>query len=424
MFFKLLGNFEINDYIFLSNTILIVCIAHYYYKYFTRVNPIPGPFPFPFPFIGYFPWINKDAQKFYSNCYEKYGDIYELYGSIRGSVRTIVLCRREYLEDLLSESTHGLKFPNRKGLEWGLSLNDNFKTWMFNRHFFNQTILSPKFADEAIDCINKLFNELENYWDRLFLKEEFIKENKNKLDFSKWFNHYTNDMIISLLTGAKSYTMAAYFDTFSDEKSHFPSAIINDSVKFVQALNNLLIGYLIFFIVSPLLRNYVPYFKNKADDLLRNKDFIDQKLNAMIKRRRKEIGDIPLDEPLPHDMLTSMIIKNTLRDNNYIETGEIDRPMTDTEIRVNLFDGILSGTYKSANMLTFIIYYISHNPDVKKKMLEEIDSIFQGDKTRSITKDDFYSLSYCEAIVKEAARVFPIKHMLTRCIDKPDEMDG
>ncbi|CAB4408556.1 unnamed protein product [Rhizophagus irregularis] len=57
-------------------------------------------------------------------------------------------------------------------------------------------------------------------------------------------------------------------------------------------------------------------------------------------------------------------------------------------------------------------------------MLEEIDSIFQGDKTRSITKDDFYCLSYCEAIVKEAARVFPIKHMLTRCIDKPDEVAG
>ncbi|PKY38556.1 cytochrome P450, partial [Rhizophagus irregularis] len=71
--------------------------------------------------------------------------------------------------------------------------------------------------------------------------------------------------------------------------------------------------------------------------------------------------------------------------------------------------------------LSFIVYYIEHNPDVKNKMLKEIDSIFQGDKIRPITKDDFYSLSYCEAIVKEAARMFPVIHSFTRYIDKPNE---
>jgi cytochrome P450 len=61
---------------------------------------------------------------------------------------------------------------------------------------------------------------------------------------------------------------------------------------------------------------------------------------------------------------------------------------------------------------------------VKKKMLEEIDYIFQGDKMRSITKDDFYSLNYCKAIVKEVARVQPIMHTFTRYIDKPNEIAG
>ncbi|POG72716.1 cytochrome P450 [Rhizophagus irregularis DAOM 181602=DAOM 197198] len=151
-------------------------------------------------------------------------------------------------------------------------------------------------------------------------------------------------------------------------------------------------------------------------------EFINQKLNAIIKSRRQEIEEKPLDEHLPHDMLTSMIIKNTLRDDNYIETGEATRPMTDTEIRVNILDGIFTGTYKIGNMLSFIVYYIAHNPDVKKKMLKEIDSIFQDDKMRPITKDDFYSLSYCEAIVKEVARIHPVIHLLTRYIDKPNKV--
>jgi cytochrome P450 len=76
------------------------------------------------------------------------------------------------------------------------------------------------------------------------------------------------------------------------------------------------------------------------------------------------------------------------------------------------------------NLLSLIIYYIAHNPDVKRKMLEEIDYIFQDDKMRPITKDDYYNLSYCEAIVKELARISPTHYTFTRWIDKPEEVAG
>ncbi|PKK57449.1 cytochrome P450 [Rhizophagus irregularis DAOM 181602=DAOM 197198] len=56
-------------------------------------------------------------------------------------------------------------------------------------------------------------------------------------------------------------------------------------------------------------------------------------------------------------------------------------------------------------------------------MLEEIDSIFQGDKMRSITKEDYYSLKYCEAIVKEVARILPTMRF-SRYTDKPSEIAG
>ncbi|PKK59372.1 cytochrome P450 [Rhizophagus irregularis] len=75
-------------------------------------------------------------------------------------------------------------------------------------------------------------------------------------------------------------------------------------------------------------------------------------------------------------------------------------------------------------MFSFIIYYISRNPDVKKKMLKEIDSIFQDDKIRPITKDDYYSLSYCEAIVKEVARILPAMRSFSRYTNKSDKIAG
>ncbi|PKY55151.1 hypothetical protein RhiirA4_474431 [Rhizophagus irregularis] len=222
----------------------MIYVAFYYYKYFTRVNPLPGPFPFPlFGTFLYTIRFRGNISMFHNYCYEKYGDIYET----NNFHRCIVLCRAEYLEIFLSKRTHGMRCPNYKGLkELGLD--------------------------------------------------------------GKGITHCTIDMV--MLTGKRSYSMTAYFNTISDEKSDHQSA------------------------------RQMIYFKT----------------------RRKEIEDT-LNESLPHDMLTSMIIKNTFRDGNYIETDEANRSMTDSEIR-------------AANMLSFIIYYIAHNPNVKKKMLEEIDTLW------------------------------------------------
>jgi hypothetical protein len=349
MIFKSLENFEI-DFVLLLSTTLMTYVAYYYYKYFTRANPLPGPFPL--PLVGNIPQIiwkfNGDIMKFYKYCYKEYGGIHE----IHAGMRTIILCRPEYLKNFLSENAYGMRFKDTTIIEElgikgkGISINNDFKLWTFNRHFFNQAILSPMFTNEAIDQTNKLFNELESYWDKLFLKEEIIIENRNKLDFTEWFNHYSSDIVIKLLTGEKSYSMAAYSDSLSGEKSDLPSELVEDSLKFVKALRKLLMGYTIFFAVPRFFRTHVPIFKKLADDVLQSVEFVEQRLNAIIKRRRQEIKNTPLDKPLPHDMLTSMIIKNTLRDVNYIETGEANRTMTDAEIGINLREGILGGTLK------------------------------------------------------------------------------
>ncbi|GBC17955.1 cytochrome P450 [Rhizophagus irregularis DAOM 181602=DAOM 197198] len=431
---KSFENFGIGDFLLFLSTILTIYVAQYYYKYFTRVNPLPGPFPF--PFVGnlpqYYLWSKGNTKLFYEFNRKKYGDIYEV--QLNG--RAIILSRVEYIEKLLTPSTknlHMVKYPNSEGLEElgiegkGLLLNQDLKSWKYNRQFFTQAILSPKFTNEAIDWTNKLFNELEGYWNKLFLKEEIIKESENKLDLTAWFNQYTNDMIIKLLTGERSYSMAAYFDTLSDEKSDHPSAIVNDSVKLVQAFRKHLLGFVLFINVSSFLRHYVPFFKNKADDLLQNIRFINKRLDEIIKRRRQTIENTPLDESLTNDMLTSLITANTPRDANHVKPvgGEaLNKPMTDSEICGVIFDGFLGGTDTTANTISFVIYHIAHNPDVKKKMLEEIDRIFQGDRTRPITENDVQKLKYCKAIVKEVSRVLAVIPFIVRSINKPDEIAG
>jgi hypothetical protein len=359
MIFKSLGNLESIDFGSLLSTILIAYVAYYYYKYFTRVNPLPGPFPL--PIVGNLPEIllrfNGNAIKFLKYCHKKYGDIHEIHAGLR----IIVLCRPEYLEKFLSKNAYGIRFKDMKILEElsitgrGLSINNNFKSWSFNRYFFNQAILSPKFTDEVIDWTNKLFNELENYWNDLFLKEEIIRENRNRLDLAKWFNHYTNDIIIKLLTGEKSYSMASYFDILSDKKS-LPLAIVEDSVKFIEALRGQVKAITTYFVIPAFFRHYVPIFKNIAENGIKTMQFIEQRLIEITRRRRQEIDNTPLYKPLSHDMLTSMIVKNTFRDVNYIEVDEVNRTMTDLEICANLREGIISGTLKVNFLEKFYIF--------------------------------------------------------------------
>ncbi len=354
--------FKSLDSISLISVILAIYVTQYYYKYFTRVNPLPGPFPF--PLIGNLPqfiYYGRNFKPYLEYNHKKYGDLYEIHLGIR----RIIINRAEYIEKLLTPSTKSqymMRFPYTKGLDElgvmdrGLIFNHDLKSWRYNRQFFTQAILSPKFTQEVIDWTNRLFNELEGYWNKLYLKNEIIEANKNQFDFSAWLNRYTNDMIIALITGQRSYTMAAYFNTQGVEKTLHPPAIIDDSERFVQNFRKFVLGAPIFIVVPPFFRRYVPFLKSKSDDVLQKIKYIHQKLDEIIKKRRQLIENTPMDKPLPHDMLTSVIIANTPRDINYIKTvgGEaMDRPMTDIEIRGIMFDGFLGGTDTVNKLLLF-----------------------------------------------------------------------
>lgn len=426
---EIISNFGVSDYLTLISITFIAYVTQYYYKYFTRVNPLPGPFPF--PIVGNLPQYLLSGENFKSfgeYNRKKYGDVFEIH--MNG--RHIYLSRAEHIEKLLTPST---KNPyllrsaahNNGSEEMGISkkgvaFNDDYKSWRFNRQFISQAVLAPKLTQDAIFGTSKLFNELESYWDKLYVQQE----NKKKLDFPRWLNNFTNDMIIMLLTGERSYTMAGYFNTLSDEKANYPSAIIEDSVKLVEAFRIFLTGLPHFSHYSQLMRSYVPHLRNKTNELIQNMEFISERLDSTIKKRKKEIENTPLDKPLARDMLTSIITANTPRDVNPTKTvgGETTRPLDVSEIRCLLLETFIAGTDTTANLTSIVLHYIETYPEVKKKMLKEIDTIFQDDNKRPITENDFRNLKYCDAIVKEVSRILPITHTLSRYGDKPDEIAG
>ena len=64
------------DILVLLLTTISLYITYFYYKYFTRINPLPGPIPIPF-FNGLL-FIRNDFDDWIFELNKKYGDIFEL----------------------------------------------------------------------------------------------------------------------------------------------------------------------------------------------------------------------------------------------------------------------------------------------------------------------------------------------------------
>jgi cytochrome P450 len=334
--------FKKSDIFVILLTTIFIYVVHFYYKYFTRVNPLPGPIPL--PIIGNLLNKSGDIDEWFLKLHKKYGDIFEI---VLIGQRRIILCRGDYIENMLNPSKNTIyfrRFPYLKDLEdlkifgTGILANNNYNSWKYNRTFFSQAILTPSFANEALNQGHQLFYEMESYWKEI--------GSDTPTDYAAWMQRFTNDMIIVLTTGNRIYSLPSYFNTISEKKSNVPPASIEDSEAFIKSLRMLILGNAFFITTPAIIRRYLPYFRQHQNKLFKNRDYLFSKLDQMIKARRKEIEETPLDVPLRHDMLTSFITANTPRDINNTRKVEEEflRPMTDEEIRGNMRDAIAAGT--------------------------------------------------------------------------------
>ncbi|CAG8763892.1 11500_t:CDS:2, partial [Dentiscutata heterogama] len=175
------------------------------------------------------------------------------------------------------------------------------------------------------------------------------------------------------------------------------------------------------------IRDNVPFLRAKTKRLLKNKENLFDKINKIIKERRIEIENTPLDQSLRHDFLTSHMTANTPRDINIIKHSkdvDILRPMNDEEIFANIFEAIITGTESTANTVCFIIYYLEHNPEVKKRLRQEFDKVFGTYLTKPVTYKDLEELQYCEAVIKEVNRHCPQSSIIGRVNSESDKVGG
>ncbi len=75
-------------------------------------------------------------------------------------------------------------------------------------------------------------------------------------------------------------------------------------------------------------------------------------------------------------------------------------------------------------MFCFIAYYLGHYPEVIKRLRQEFDEIFGNDLTRPVTLKDLEELQYCDAVIKEVNRHYPVAFMIGRVSTERDNVGG
>ncbi len=163
---------------------------------------------------------------------------------------------------------------------------------------------------------------------------------------------------------------------------------------------------------SPL-RTTLMFFPTLQQDLgawspwgkfLRQKQQIDQLIYAEIEQRRK-YPDAKSD-----DILSLMMSAR-------YENGE---SMSNEELRDDLMTLLVAGHETTASALTWALYWIHRLPEVRQKLLVELDAVSEKGDFNEISR-----LPYLSAVCQETLRIYPIAMIaFPRLINTPIKIMG
>ncbi|RDD37243.1 Cytochrome P450 3A24 [Trichoplax sp. H2] len=161
---------------------------------------------------------------------------------------------------------------------------------------------------------------------------------------------------------------------------------------------------LLIFICGPLYKFLKPFVKNEFDDSL---EYLTNTAKNVIKERRRNLKE---RIPCRNDILQQMI-----------EAGDSDK-LKNAEIVAQSVIFLTVGYETTANTLAFACYLLAINPNVQKKLLEEIDTICPA--IGGISYDALFDLQYLEMVIAETLRMYPPVFFVNRDVKETMVIDG
>ncbi|KAJ3682399.1 hypothetical protein LUZ60_014972 [Juncus effusus] len=169
------------------------------------------------------------------------------------------------------------------------------------------------------------------------------------------------------------------------------------TIPFAQAMDDAMGVLFIRHALPPFFWKILRKLNIRSEKKLANAwKVIDHFIEETIERRREEKKEETECDAFP-DLLSSYIDDN--------ETGKINKYLRDTTVNL-----MLAGRDTTGSGLSWFFWLLTQNPDVERKVLDELKSIphtLTSDGLAIFNSDDLAKLTYLHAALCESLRLFP-----------------
>lgn len=325
------------------------------------------------PFIGSMVDFARDPIKFITRLQADYGDVAAF--SLLGN-KSVLLSDPHDVDRVLLET--GKRYDNGKQtgshtmetiLGNGLVTSEG-DFWKRQRK-----LIAPAFHHQSI----------KKYADQIVAYSQDLA--------ATWQNGAVRDVHQDMMALTQRIIMKVLFDVDVSDSTGEASEAFDAMMKAMGAEQTS---------IEAVLPNFVP--TRSRTQMQAGVNYINGMLMEIIEKRRSETDT-------RHDLLTMLM-----------ETRDDEgQPMSTNQLLDEIRTLYLAGHETTATTLSWAWMLISQNPDVYAKLEAEVDRVLQG---RAPTADDVGQLAYCNAVIKESLRYYPVAWITRRVPLEDVEIGG
>jgi cytochrome P450 family 110 len=324
-----------------------------------------------------FQWLASPLE-YMEACAQRYGDIFTLR---IGPVFTpqVFVSNPQTIQEIFSTDPKQLDSGEEAGIKSPLLGQQSLIAIAGDRHRRRRKLLMPPFHGERMRAYGQLVRDItEQVTGQWTIGEPLsIRPSMQTISFQ---------VILKAVFGLEEGSRYA-------KLQELLTALLNPNSSLLQAM----------IIVFPALQRDLGSW-SPWGQLMRQLRQIDDLIYAEIADRRAQ------PDPSRTDILSLMM---SARD----EQGQ---PMTDVELRDELMTLLIAGHETTAIALSWALYWIHHLPQVREKLLQELDGLGENPDPSAILR-----LSYLNAVCQETLRIYPVAMLaLNRVVKSPLQIAG
>ncbi|MED6242424.1 hypothetical protein ATANTOWER_004499 [Ataeniobius toweri] len=355
---------------------LLLVYGYWPYGTFKRLG-ISGPKPI--PFFGTMLHYRRGFFNFDQECYRKYGKIWGIYDG-----RQPVLCVTdpEIIKAVLIKECYSF-FTNRRNFRLNGPLYDAVSIAEDDQWKRIRGVLSPSFTSGRL---KEMFEIMKNHSANLIHSMKKKADKDEPLELKEFFGPYSMDVVTSTAFSVDINSLNNPSDPFVTN--------IKKMLKF-DFLNPLFLAVAFFPFLGPILEKFeFSFFPKYVTDFF-YASLTKIKSNREASQQKSRV-----------DFLQLMI------DSQKNSGVQQEKGLNDHEILSQSMIFIFAGFETSSSSLTFLAYNLATNPEVMKKLQEEIDATFPN--KAPVQYQSLMEMEYLDSVINESLRLFPIASRLER----------